>query len=96
MEYKEEIWSGHGIFHLAKKDGQTKTILLNCEINTDIFEGFRVEFLDESANQEESYLVSYKDKVFTTHFGNPPVYFHLSFQERKEQLRLKYGYDESE
>ena len=94
IQYKEEKSDGHGIFILVNKDGSRKKVILNCSLTDVKSEELKASFIDSNVNQEKSYLISYKDGVFTILFGNPSENFHLSFEEYREKMFAKYGITE--
>lgn len=94
IQYKEEKSDGHGIFILVNKDGSRKKVILNCSLTDVQLEELKASLIDSNVNQEKSYLISYKDGVFTILFGNPSENFHLSFEEYREKMFAKYGITE--
>lgn len=94
FEYREEKSGGHGIFVLVSKEGSRKNIFLNERMSDEEFEEFTSLFLAADIDQEKSYLVSYRDGVFSIILGNPPETFHLPFEEYREKVFAKYGVPE--
>lgn len=66
------------------------------EITDEQLEEYRMSCLDDKVDPERSYLVSYKDGIFTILFGSPPENFYLPFEEYKEKMTRKYGAPEYE
>jgi len=93
VEYKEEKYDGNGIFILVNKDGSRKSMLLN-KVTEEHLEEHKALFEDDTVDQGKSYLVSFKDGVFSILGGNPPENFHLSFEDYKEKMFAKYGESE--
>lgn len=91
IEYREEKNDGHGVFILVNKDGSRKNMMLNSNITDEQLEKYKASFMDDNVNQEKSYLVSYKDGVFTILLGNPSENFYLPFEEYREKVFAKYG-----
>ncbi|WP_316571412.1 hypothetical protein [Neobacillus sp. YIM B06451] len=46
---------------------------LSRELTEEEIEEYRNAFLAEDINQDESYMVTFKDGVFTIQFGNPTL-----------------------
>lgn len=90
VEYKEEKYDGNGVFILINKDGSRKSMLLN-KVTDEHLKEHKVLFEDDTVDQEKSYLVSFKDGVFSILGGNPPENFHLSFEDYKKKMLAKYG-----
>jgi Zn ribbon nucleic-acid-binding protein len=93
VEYKEEEYEGNGVFILVNKDGSRKSMLLN-KVTDEHLEEHMALFEDDTVDREKSYLVSYKDEVFTILNGNPPANFYLSFEDYKKKMLAKYGESE--
>ncbi|MDN3956719.1 hypothetical protein [Sporolactobacillus laevolacticus] len=93
IDYKEEQYDGHGVFILVNKDGNRKNMLLN-EVTDEHLVEYRAQFDDDNVDQEKSYLVFFKDGVFTILHGNPPENFHLPFEDYKKKMYAKYGQPE--
>jgi hypothetical protein len=66
-------------------------MMLNSSITDEQLEKFKLSFMEDNVNQENSYLVSYYSGVFTILLGNPSENFHLTFEEYKEKMNAKYG-----
>lgn len=90
-EYREEKNDGNGVFILENKDGSRKNMMLNSSITDEQLKKFKLSFMEDNVNQENSYLVSYYSGVFTILLGNPSENFHLTFEEYKEKMNAKYG-----
>lgn len=93
IEYREEKNDGNGVFIVVFKDGIRKNMMFN-NVTDEQLEKHKATFIDDKVNQEKSYLVSYKDGVFTILLGNPPKNFHLLFDEYREKMFAKYGVPE--
>jgi hypothetical protein len=94
IEYTEEKNDGHGVFILENKDGSRKKMMFDCKITDEQFETCKASFMGDKVNQEKSYLVTYEDGIFTILLGEPPENFHLSFEEYREKMVVKYGVPE--
>ncbi|MGE6256416.1 hypothetical protein ACQKCU_00710 [Heyndrickxia sporothermodurans] len=91
LEYKEEKNDGNGVVVLEKKDGSRKTILLDSVVTDEQLKNYKTSFLADNINHDKSYLVLFRDGVFTVLLGNLPENFYLSFEEYKEKMFAKYG-----
>lgn len=91
FEYKEEKNDGNGVVVLEKKDGSRKKILLNSVVTDEQLENYKTSFLADDINQDKSYLILFRNGVFTVLLGNPPENFYLPFEEYKEKMFVKYG-----
>lgn len=94
IEYREKKYDGHGVFILVNKDGSRKNMMLNSNMTDEQLEKYKESFMDDNINQEKSYLVSYKDGVFTILLGHPSENFYLPFEEYREKVFAKYGVPE--
>lgn len=94
IEYREKKYDGHGVFILVNKDGSRKNMMLNSNMTDEQLEKYKESFMDDNVNQEKSYLVSYKDGVFTIFLGNPSTNFYLPFEEYRAKVFAKYGVPE--
>ncbi|MCM3389224.1 hypothetical protein M3649_13875 [Ureibacillus chungkukjangi] len=83
FEYREEINGGHGVFVLMKKDGIRVSTRLNGRITDEELEEYKSRFMKDEVNQQESYLVSFEEGVFTIILGTPPEGFFLMCEEGK-------------
>jgi hypothetical protein len=89
-EYKEEQTKGFGVFLLVTKLGDRRLTFLNDKLMEEEMAKFSKEFLNIDVDQQSSYLVTFENGIFTTHFGNPAENFHLSFIEYKEKVDKKW------
>ncbi|MDQ0156246.1 hypothetical protein [Robertmurraya andreesenii] len=92
LEYKEEENEGNGVVVLEEKGGNRKKILLDSVVTDEQLEDYKTSFWAENINQEKSYVVLFKDGVFTVFLGYPPENFYLSFEDYREKMFAKYGY----
>lgn len=90
IEYNEEKYEGNGVFILVKKDGSYENMMLN-NVTEKQLEKYKASFIDDNVDLEKSYLVSYKNGVFTILRGNPPENFHLPFEAYRKKVIAKYG-----
>ena len=96
IEYTEETNEGHGVFILLKKDGSRESMMLNRSITDQDIEEYESSYMKEEVNQQESYLVSFKEGIFSILLGTPPANFFLPFEEYKTKMFEKYGKAEDE
>ena len=92
INYDIDDSKGYGTFYLVKKKGRGKRVLFNRPMTDDQFDEFKKEFFAENADQDQSYLITFEDGVFTCLLGTEN--FHLPFEEFKEKMIKKYGEDE--
>ena len=87
--FEEEKRRGYGRFFLMRKDGNFSSKRLMSPLTDEQFENFKSEYYEITVDQEQSYLVSYRNGEFKILLGNVPDYFDLSYAEYDE----KYGYN---
>jgi hypothetical protein len=79
------------MFIVVNKDGSREKAILNCSLTDAQLEDLKAQIMDNNVNQEKRYLVSYENGVSTILFGNWPENFHLSFEQYRENMFVKYG-----
>ncbi|MCR2823670.1 hypothetical protein [Lederbergia panacisoli] len=84
----EKEYKGYGVFKMVYKSGNKTLNMLNDPITDESFEKYKMTFMND-LNQEQSYLVSFENGLFTTLLGNPPKEFFLSFEEFREKELAK-------
>lgn len=65
--------------------------MLDSVVADEQLENYKTSFWADNINQDKSYLVLFRDGVFTVLLGNPPENFYLSFEEYREKMFAKYG-----
>lgn len=92
MKHKEVTDEGHGIMSTVDKEGEKTVTILNRALTQEELDQYRQVFNNNNnINQEKSFLVTYKDGVFTIQYGTPSENFYLPFQQYKEKMIEKYG-----